>query len=702
MLLFDSECDVIRLTVGQPDPILDVLEAPHVLLRPDGLLVRELEISKTLRTLRLTKGGGLFVCKNDDIIVQSLDVRSIAHMVPLIIARGDLAKSSAPSMISLESWHRQEMAAPMVARPVMDEGVARTSLAMVWPRRVGEPLASLCSSTESLASNASFVAGPNGSFSNDDAPSPLLRAMGGAAAVVAVRHDIEAATERSESMLPLNSVQRGTQIANRALAVDFLTRKQALKFFEAVHGVLRQHSLPLSMPQEPRFVEPHAPEPSKNEVSLLGGPTELSESQKRRLRNRLLARGGESEQSDDSNGSDGSSSRSGSQGGAAGDKITAQQLEREKATTETSTHLRDMFERDDDDDDDERREAERRRRLALTDTAAPRQQPVQEDTLKRESTAAAQEMIERLTAMKVILKNPFVVTEAPVENSQAQAEERRLLHNSAHHPLNVFPSEDSGQVSAMGASEIVTFHRLERSKNPVPVFEALRARRPEHFTREGAAEFFQLCRELYRKERDVLSHRMMSLELLRREGFDSLQYFTGPAIKSLFQSWALQRKREGYQLQQYLVELTQYLWYLKRCEHAEGGAEAADAAPPPEDAEASTTISGERQRGVQPYAPSLSSTWTKSGNPLALYAASSTVAQQLDHCRALHFEIEQLLRARKERYASAGIVDPLSLDPADNNGELRGGQRHRSNIFPDVVAESFAADSVIAPPSRMS
>jgi hypothetical protein len=768
MLFFDGDCDVVSLNNSGPtDDVLNSLDAAHVLLRQDGLMVREHLITRTLRTVRLTKGGGLFICKDDDIIVQSLDMRSVAHIVPLVLTKGTLV-SSQPNLLGVpQTWQQQlhNVSTAMMSRPVMEETVVRTALAMVWPRRLGEPLASLVrgdmSDKESMR-NGSFygsVRGGNSSTSSIPSPtspsqppvttSPLLQAVKGPAQVAATRASLLEATEMLESTFPLQSPERGRRVSDRSFVIDFLTRKQALKFFEAVHSILEHHQLPLTLPPEPRFVQPTHP------AGTLGTLADnLPPSTGVRRRRRLMSvmgsspvHGGDGEGNDSDSsdgGDDGTSNHSSGRAGSSSDDDAGQGGRAgDKAATEASTHLRDMFERDDEGYDEEREaELDKRRRMRdepMSDKATLDVMP--EDNLKKMSTAVAQEMIERLTAMKVVLKSPFHLTSAFVENSAAQQEERRILKLNSVSMINTqFPAMLGDSASGGGGDgddlqspepsslEILTFQRLERSKHPVPVLEALRARKPEYFTKDGAVEFFQLCRDLYRKEREVLSQRTLSLGMLRREGFDSMRYFTGPALQGLFQSWALQRRREGYQLQQYLVELTQYLWFLKRCEAAEtigttsssrgGGVVDNQYATthdvnlhgddgPPADLR-SPDDDGAADEGMSSRYPSHDqSQQQEMGNPLALYTTSASMREQLEHCRLLHVEMELLLAQRKARYEAAGIVDPL-FDTNDS-GRLVGSsdgmstvrsvgyqRRNRSNVFPDQVAERLGAASIIA------
>ncbi|CUG89050.1 Hypothetical protein, putative [Bodo saltans] len=716
-----------------------------------------------------------------------MDLRSVAHVVPLVLTKGTMVQANQQSVLgALQSWQQQlqNAAASILARPVMEETVVRTALALVWPRKMGEPLASLVRGSGGDSDSMRNGSFRGGGSSTSSIPSPMsqsqhstsspLRAVGGSANVAAARTSLIEATEKLESALPINSQERGKRVSDRCYVMDFLTRKQALKFFEAVHAILEQHELPLSLPPEPRYVRQRSPDHTQPGAFGTGMfVDDLPPSSSGKRRRRLMSVMGNSPNSgvgasisdgealspvdndsgDEHESASNGSSRNLSDGDEGGGSDDGKRIN--KAATETSTHLRDMFERDDEDFDEEREaELDRRRRMRdepLSDKTTLEAMP--EDNLKKMSTAVAQEMIERLTAMKVVLKSPFHLTDAFVENSAAQQEERRILRVNAASMINTqFPSlfgGDGGDGSGGGdgeqqqqqpepsSLEILTFQRLERSKNPVPVLEALRARKPEHFTREGAADFFLMCRDLYRKEREVLSHRVMSLGMLRREGLDSMRYFTGPALKGLFQSWALQRKREGYQLQQYLVELTQYLWFLKRCEAAEtagavantvysadmGGSShkgpSIDAAPT---AAASTTAADQsgdyeptsaaddEHEGRSPSA--FDQSQQETANPLALYTTSASMREQLEHCRLLHVEMEMLLAKRKARYDAAGVVDPL-FDSSDGDVGDVGGRGHhyggsggssigghhrrsRSNVFPDQVAERLGAASIVA------
>lgn len=289
--------------------------------------------------------------------------------------------------------------------------------------------------------------------------------------------------------------------------------------------------------------------------------------------------------------------------------------------TETSTGLRDIFEAEDAEFDD-MKELEHKAKLGIDTT----NHESDLDLLKRESGMIAQGMIERLTAAQVNILSPFPLINARPENSM------------------VFSDDEPTKLE-----------KQNRSKNPVPVLEAFVARRPEYFDEPAMMDFFHWCRELYAAEKKNANH--TTLQSLSRclVGIGFHKYFTGAGLERLFHNWAIQRRREEYSLNAYVLDLQQYLWYLQDCE-SRNAENASSRAQLPE---------------------------TLQYNPLD--ALSGSIADRLELCIFIHKKIEEIFERRR-----ANGLEPSGghfFDP--HTSRHYAGRRSRSNVFPDLVVDQL-------------
>ena len=99
--------------------------------------------------------------------------------------------------------------------------------------------------------------------------------------------------------------------------------------------------------------------------------------------------------------------------------------------------------------------------------------------------------------------------------------------------------------------------------DPVAVMEALNARKPEYFNKEGMHAFMSLCNSLYR---DISKERRMKAftELVHiRTCVSALHFLRTTTTSQIVQSWEHRRVLRRYHTQQYILDLQKYVASLR-------------------------------------------------------------------------------------------------------------------------------------------
>lgn len=542
MLEFDGACDVISIDATTPqltDDEFSVMGCPHAVLKPEGLYVRSSCLLQKKRIVRVTQGGGFFIC-NGDTVVESRDLRAVLHIVPLVVSRLDVQVIQRHSQ---DGDFRQHGSTRIV------EETEKAVLALVW----------------SDSKTAAPQVGRRNSFHG------IPRANSNQSLTsVGSSNSIRQPLRECEDSLPLNSQRRGQLLAERVMGLRFASKSDVLKFVQAADRLVRGAGRILTAPPIPKERGDVVPQAESDSAPTTVDVFDL--------------------------------------------------VEEIPAATFQSKSLR----------------------IAEMD----------EDPLHKESTAAAQSMIERLTSMQVVLHNPFQLTmQAKFENSPSQVADAEIAAELAASTAN----------SAQETKHLVALRRLREARHPTSCMEMLRSRKPEYTDARGLREFFLLCRELYRDERSVFAATAATCASELASGFAAFHHFTGAAVAQLFHTWVAQRKRESYRLDQYLMDLQQYYCDLQQEEMS--------------DMDTSALVVAEGS--------DITTRW----NPLTMYGAPSAKSR-FDMVQHLHREIEGLLKRRAEREG----MDSVGGSYLPLLGDAKWmSHRSMSNVFPDRVADRIYA-----------